>query len=294
MSILIDGKKISDDIKAEIKAEVATLFQKTGRKPGLSVIIIGENPASQVYVRNKAKSCEEVGMKSDVITFPATVTPDELFNKLDELNQDPTVNGILVQQPLPPQIDDYQVTLAIRPEKDVDGFHPVNVGKLVIGKLDDCFVSCTPLGVVELMKRYKIQTSGKHAVVIGRSNIVGKPMANLLVQKFDFLNATVTVCHSATPNIGEITRQADILVAAIGKPNFVKGDMVKSGVVVLDVGINRIEDKTTKSGFRLVGDVDFASVEPKASAITPVPGGVGPMTIAMLLSNTLTAFKRTL
>ncbi len=292
--ILIDGKKIADDIKAELKATVEAHKTKTGKVPGLTVIIVGDNPASQVYVRNKAKSCVEIGMNSDVIELPNTISQTELLDKIHALNRDTSVHGILVQQPLPKHIDDFAVTLAIAPEKDVDGFHPENVGRLMIGRLDECFISCTPFGVVELFKRYKISTSGKHCVIVGRSNIVGKPMANLMVQKLDFMNSTVTICHSSTPDISVFTRQADILIAAIGKANFITAEMVKAGAVVMDVGINRVEDKTAKSGARLVGDVHFESVSKIASAITPVPGGVGPMTIAMLLSNTLKSFERTL
>ncbi|MFQ3597736.1 MAG: bifunctional methylenetetrahydrofolate dehydrogenase/methenyltetrahydrofolate cyclohydrolase FolD [Chloroherpetonaceae bacterium] len=290
--LLLDGKAISEQIKSELKTKVETYKQRTGKVAGLSVIIVGENPASQVYVRNKAKSCVEVGMRSEVIELPATISQAELLKKIDDLNHNPDVHGILVQQPLPKHIDDFAVTLAIKPEKDVDGFHPENVGKLSIGRLDECFVSCTPFGVIELFKRYYIQTEGKHCVVVGRSNIVGKPMAMLMMQKLAFMNATVTVCHSATPNISDFTRQADILIAAIGKANFITAEMVKAGAVVIDVGINQIEDATKKSGKRLVGDVDFEGVSKLASAITPVPGGVGPMTIAMLLSNTLTSFER--
>jgi methylenetetrahydrofolate dehydrogenase (NADP+)/methenyltetrahydrofolate cyclohydrolase len=290
--LLIDGKAISEQIKSELKAKVETYKQRTGKVAGLSVIIIGENPASQVYVRNKAKSCVEIGMRSEVIELPATISQADLLKRIDELNHNPDVHGILVQQPLPKHIDDFAVTLAIKPEKDVDGFHPENVGKLCIGRLDECFISCTPFGVIELFKRYQIQTEGKHCVIVGRSNIVGKPMAMLMMQKLKQMNATVTVCHSATPNISDFTRQADILIAAIGKANFITAEMVKSGAVVIDVGINQIDDATKKSGKRLVGDVDFDGVSKLASSITPVPGGVGPMTIAMLLSNTLTSFER--
>jgi methylenetetrahydrofolate dehydrogenase (NADP+) / methenyltetrahydrofolate cyclohydrolase len=291
---IIDGKAIAEQIKLELKAKVAAHKQMTGKAPGLTVIIIGENPASQLYVKNKAKSCVEIGMVSSVIELPSTISQKELLDKIHALNNDEAVHGILVQQPLPKQIDEFAVTLAIAPEKDVDGFHPENVGRLVIGRLDECFVSCTPFGVIELFKRHTIETAGKHCVIIGRSNIVGKPMANLMVQKLAFMNSTVTVCHSATPNITEITRQADILIAAIGKAHFVTADMVKRGAVVIDVGINRIADASTKTGYRTVGDVDFENVKPLCSAITPVPGGVGPMTIAMLLSNTLLSFERTL
>jgi methylenetetrahydrofolate dehydrogenase (NADP+)/methenyltetrahydrofolate cyclohydrolase len=231
-------------------------------------------------------------MRSEVIELPATISQAELLQQIDVLNHNPDVHGILVQQPLPKQIDDFAVTLAIKPEKDVDGFHPENVGKLCIGRLDECFIACTPFGVIELFKRYQIETEGKHCVIVGRSNIVGKPMAMLMMQKLKPMNATVTVCHSATPNISDFTRQADILIAAIGKANFITAEMVKSGAVVIDVGINQLDDPTKKSGKRLVGDVEFEGVSKIASAITPVPGGVGPMTIAMLLTNTLKAFER--
>jgi methylenetetrahydrofolate dehydrogenase (NADP+)/methenyltetrahydrofolate cyclohydrolase len=290
--VLIDGKKVSTDLQQELKSSVEQHRAAIGKVPGLVVIIVGQDPASQVYVRNKAKTCKEVGMNSTVIELPADTPQEEVVDRIAALNADPEVHGILVQQPLPRHIDEMAITLAIDPKKDVDGFHPVNVGNLVLGHLDHCFVSCTPYGVLELLSRYGIETKGKHCVVVGRSNIVGKPMANLMLQKLDATNCTVTICHSASKDIPSLTRQADILVAAIGKPRFITADMVKPGAVVIDVGINRIEDPTTKSGFRLVGDVDFDGVSPVASAITPVPGGVGPMTIAMLLKNTLQSFRR--
>ncbi|MCS6988020.1 MAG: bifunctional methylenetetrahydrofolate dehydrogenase/methenyltetrahydrofolate cyclohydrolase FolD [Chloroherpetonaceae bacterium] len=290
--LLIDGKAIAEQIKSELKTKVEDYKRRVGKVAGLSVIIVGDNPASQVYVRNKAKSCVEIGMRSEVIELPASVSQADLIEKIGELNRNPDVHGILVQQPLPKHIDEFAVTLAIAPEKDVDGFHPENVGKLCIGRLDDCFVSCTPFGVVELLKRCEIETEGKHCVVVGRSNIVGKPMANLMMQKLKGMNATVTVCHSATPNVAEFTRQADILVAAMGKARFITAEMVKPGAVVIDVGINQIDDPTKKTGKRLVGDVDFDGVSKIASAITPVPGGVGPMTIAMLLANAMKSFER--
>lgn len=290
--LIIDGKKVSSDLKAELKIRVDGHRAATGKVPGLSVIIVGEDPASQVYVRNKAKSCAEVGMHSSVIEMPASTSQELLLAKIEELNNDPAVHGILVQQPLPKQIDEFAVTLAIDPAKDVDGFHPENLGRLVMGHLDKCFVSCTPYGILELLGRYGIETKGKHCVVVGRSNIVGKPMANLMLQKLEATNCTVTVCHSATRDIPSYTRQADILIAAIGKARFITADMVKPGAVVIDVGINRIDDPTTKSGSRLVGDVDYDGIAPIASAMTPVPGGVGPMTIAMLLKNTLQSFER--
>ncbi|NTU43916.1 MAG: bifunctional methylenetetrahydrofolate dehydrogenase/methenyltetrahydrofolate cyclohydrolase FolD [Chlorobiaceae bacterium] len=290
--LIIDGKKVSLDLKEELKAGVETYRKATGKVPGLTVIIVGHDPASQVYVRNKAKTCKEIGMFSTVIEMPSDTTQAELLEKIQELNHDPAVHGILVQQPLPKQIDEFAVTIAIDPKKDVDGFHPENLGRLVMGELDKCFVSCTPYGILELLGRYNIETRGKHCVVVGRSNIVGKPMANLMLQKLDATNCTVTICHSATKNIPHYTLQADILIAAIGKAGFITADMVKPGAVVIDVGINRIEDPATNSGYRLVGDVDFEGVSAIASAMTPVPGGVGPMTIAMLLKNTLHSFQR--
>lgn len=290
--LIIDGKKVSLDMKEELKASVESYRSITGKVPGLTVIIVGSDPASEVYVRNKAKTCKEVGMNSSVIELQEDTPEAHLLEVIDSLNRDPAVHGILVQQPLPKQIDEFAVTLAIDPSKDVDGFHPENLGRLVMGHLDKCFVSCTPYGILELIGRYGIETSGKHCVVIGRSNIVGKPMANLMMQKLKESNCTVTVCHSATKDIASYTRQADILIAAIGRAKFVTADMVKQGAVVIDVGINRIEDPTTKSGTRLVGDVDYEGVSAKAAAMTPVPGGVGPMTIAMLLKNTLHSFER--
>ena len=290
--LIIDGKKVSLEMKDELKASVESFKATTGNVPGLAVIIVGQDPASQVYVRNKAKTCKEIGMISTVIEMAVETTQHDLLEIIQRLNNDPAVHGILVQQPLPKQIDEFAITLAIDPSKDVDGFHPENLGRLVMGHLDKCFVSCTPYGILELLGRYNIETRGKHCVVVGRSNIVGKPMANLMLQKLDASNCTVTICHSATKNIPFYTLQADILIAAIGKAGFITADMVKPGAVVIDVGINRIEDATTKSGYRLVGDVDFAGVSAIASAITPVPGGVGPMTIAMLLKNTLHSFQR--
>ena len=290
--IIIDGKQVSSDLRKELKAAVEACMQKTNSVPGLAVIIVGQDPASQVYVRNKAKNCKETGMNSTVIELPEETSQSELLAKLEKLNNDPDVHGILVQQPLPRHIDEYAVTMAISPSKDVDGFHPENVGQMVLGNLDRCFISCTPYGILELLSRYSIDTKGKHCVVVGRSNIVGKPMANLMLQKLKSTNCTVTVCHSATLNMPELTRQADILIAAIGQANFITKDMVKPGAVVIDVGINRVEDSSRKSGYRLAGDVDYEHVSEVASAITPVPGGVGPMTIAMLLKNTLQSFMR--
>ena len=290
--LIIDGKKVSLDLKNEMKASVENYKNLTGKVPGLTIIIVGQDPASQVYVRNKAKTCKEIGMISTVIAMPAETTQKQLFDTIEDLNNDPAVHGILVQEPLPEHIDGFTVTLSIDPSKDVDGFHPQNLGCLVMGHLDKCFISCTPYGILELLTRYSIETKGKHCVVLGRSNIVGKPMANLMLQKLDAANCTVTICHSATPDISFYTKQADILIAAIGQAGYITADMVKPGVVVIDVGNNRIEDPAAKSGFRVVGDVDYESVSAVAAAMTPVPGGVGPMTIAMLMKNTLQSFQR--
>ncbi len=280
MAKLIDGKLISAQIRAELKEETKTFIEKTGVTPKLTVILVGEDPASQVYVRNKGRACEEVGFAAEQITLPATTSQEELDALIDRLNADKTVHGILVQLPLPKGLSEEKVLLHISPEKDVDAFHPYNVGRMVAGQIT--YLPCTPAGVMELIERSGISVAGKDCVVIGRSNIVGKPMAHLLMQA----NGTVTVCHSRTKDLAEHTRCADILVAAIGKADFVTADMVKPGAVVIDVGINRNAEG------KLTGDVDFASVEPIASYITPVPGGVGPMTIAMLMKNTLTAAKR--
>ena len=280
MAQLIDGKRISAEIRAELKQETKEFIQKTGVTPKLTVILVGEDPASQVYVRNKGRACEEIGFAADQITLPATTTQEELDALVDRLNADNAVHGILVQLPLPKGLSEERVLLRIAPEKDVDAFHPYNVGRMVAGQIT--YLPCTPAGVMELIHRSGISVAGKDCVVIGRSNIVGKPMAHLLMQA----NGTVTVCHSRTKDLAEHTRRADILVAAIGKADFVTADMVKPGAVVIDVGINRNAEG------KLTGDVDFASVEPIASYITPVPGGVGPMTIAMLMKNTLTAAKR--
>ena len=277
MAQIIDGKVISKLVREEIAAEVVEFKKKYDSAPGLAVIIVGNDPASQVYVRNKKRGCEEVGFYSESYELPAETTQEELIALVERLNNDDKIHGILVQLPLPKHLNETEVLLKIKPEKDVDAFHPYNVGKIMIGNHD--LLPCTPAGVMVLLEKSGIEVSGKKCVVIGRSNIVGKPMAMLLLHA----NGTVTICHSRTQNLKEVCREADILVASIGKPEFVKGDMVKEGAVVVDVGINRLE-----SG-KLVGDVDFAEVEPKASYITPVPGGVGPMTITMLLKNTLTA-----
>lgn len=286
---LIDGKQVAADIKAELKEEIAELQARTGRVPGLVVIIVGNNPASEVYVRNKHKACGEAGINSIVLNLPEETTQADLLEKVEYYNNDPETHGILVQLPLPKQINEDVIIRAIDPKKDVDGFHPTTVGEMVTG--NPTFLPCTPAGVVELLKRYDIDPAGKHVVVVGRSNIVGKPAALLLMQKKKFANAIVTVCHSAAKDISVFTKQADILIAAMGVPRFIRKEMVKEGVVVIDVGTNRIDDPTSKTGTRLVGDVDFDEVAPLASYITPVPGGVGPMTIAMLLKNTVKSFK---
>ncbi len=280
MAEIISGKLVSQEVRKNITAEVEDFKSKTGITPGLAVILVGNNPASCVYVRNKHKACLEVGMNSFEINMPEQTTEAELLKKIEELNCDASVHGILVQLPLPKHISEENVLNAISPKKDVDAFHPTNVGKIVSGKYD--FLPCTPAGIMELLHFYNVEITGKECVVIGRSNIVGKPMALLLLAE----NGTVTVCHSKTKNLSEVTKRADILVVAIGRANFVTADMVKEGAVVIDVGINRLDDG------KLAGDVDFESVEPIASMITPVPGGVGPMTITMLLKNTLTAAKK--
>ena len=277
-AMLIDGKKIAAETRAEI-AEAVAAQKAAGVTPGLAVIIVGENPASQVYVRNKHKACGEVGMYSEVIEMPGDTTQETLLAKIAELNDDDKIDGILVQLPLPKHIDEEKVINAIRPDKDVDAFHPVNTGKIMIGNPD--FLPCTPAGVMVMLKKTGIDITGKNCVVVGRSNIVGKPMAMLLLGA----NGTVTVCHSKTKDLASVTREADILVVAIGRADFITGDMVKEGAVVIDVGMNRREDG------KLTGDVDFASASERVSYITPVPGGVGPMTITMLLQNTLTASK---
>jgi methylenetetrahydrofolate dehydrogenase (NADP+)/methenyltetrahydrofolate cyclohydrolase len=289
MAKIIDGNKVADAIRAEIAAEVQALA-KRGVVPGLAVVLVGEDPASQVYVRMKRKECSELGMLSVDHTLPASTPEKKLLGLIDTLNADPRVHGILVQLPLPDQIDESKVITAIDPAKDVDGFHPVNVGKMLAG--EPGFLPCTPAGCQQLLLRYGYDPAGKHVVVLGRSNIVGKPMAAILMQKAAGANATVTICHSRTKNLAKHTREADILIAAMGAARFVKASMVRKGVVVIDVGTNRVADKTKKSGFRLVGDVDFDAVSKKAKAITPVPGGVGPMTRVMLMKNTVEAAKQ--
>ncbi len=287
---MIDGKKVAADIRAELKIKVDTIKAENETVPGLVTILVGEDPASKVYVNMKHKACTEVGINSKAEVLDASITEDELLELIKQYNNDPLFHGILVQLPLPKHINEDAVIEAISPAKDVDGFHPINVGKMVIGK--ETFFPCTPHGVVELLQRYDIETKGKHVVVVGRSNIVGKPVANLLLQKKDGANAIVTICHSAAEDLSYFTKQADILIAAIGRPEFIKEEMVKKSCVVIDVGVNRDDDPTSKKGYKLVGDVDFEKVSKKVSHITPVPGGVGPMTIAMLLKNTYLAYTK--
>ena len=287
---LIDGKAIAAQIKKEIAAEVKEIMAKGGKQPHLAAILVGHDGGSETYVASKVKACEECGFKSTLIRYENEITEEELLAKVEELNNDPDIDGFIVQLPLPRHIDEQKVTEAIDYRKDVDGFHPVNAGRLTIGL--PCFLSATPNGIMELLARYNIDTKGKKCVVLGRSNIVGKPMANLMMQKSLPGDATVTVCHSHTENIAEECRRADIIIAALGQPHFLKADMVKEGAVVIDVGTTRVPDATKKTGFRLCGDVDFENVAPKCSYITPVPGGVGPMTIVSLMKNTLLAGKR--
>ncbi len=285
---LMDGRALAGKIRGRVAGEVFKL-KEAGIVPGLTVVLVGDDPASAAYVSSKAKACEEAGMHGVTLRLPASTSQPELESTIERLNGDPRVHGILVQMPLPKGIDSEVVLRLIDPAKDVDGFHPVNVGKLLIGERDG-FVPCTPAGVMELLREYRVRTSGANAVVIGRSNIVGKPMTALLIQPGT--DATVTVCHSRTADLAAHTREADIIVAAAGRAGLLTGDMVKPGAVVVDVGVNRVDDPTRPRGYRLIGDVDFESVRDVASLITPVPGGVGPMTIAMLLSNTLLAARR--
>ena len=289
MAKIIDGKAIAQQMQEEMKAQVAELREK-GVIPGLAAILVGDDPASHTYVRNKEKACERLGIFSDVNRLESSTSEHDLLGLIDEMNHNKKIHGILVQLPLPDHIDENKVLLKVDPDKDVDGFHPVNVGKMVVG--EPIFLPCTPHGCKVLLEKSGIETRGKHLVILGRSNIVGKPLANIMVQKKEGANAIVTICHTAAEDISYYTKQADILVVAAGRPKMVTADMVKEGVVVIDVGINRIEDKSTKSGKRLVGDVDFESVSEKASAITPVPGGVGPMTITMLMYNTIQSAKK--
>lgn len=284
---LIDGKATSAEIKSRIARQVEEIKAQGGRAPHLAAILVGHDGGSETYVANKVKACEACGFTSTVIRRESDVTEEELLKLIDDLNRDPEVDGFIVQLPLPRHIDEQRVTEAVDPRKDVDGFHPVNVGRQSLGQ--PCFHSATPAGIVELLRHYNIPTRGKRCVIIGRSNIVGKPLAALMMQKG--IDATVTVCHSATENLAEITREADILVAALGRPGFVTADMVKPGATVIDVGTTRVPDATRKTGFRLSGDVDFDAVAPLCSYITPVPGGVGPMTIVSLMQNTLLAAR---
>jgi len=286
---IIDGKQVAANMRAELKVEVAKL-KEDGIVPGLAVVLVGEDPASKSYVTAKERACEEIGIYSNDNRLPADTGQAELMALVDKLNKDPKINGILVQLPLPKHLDESEVLLAIDPAKDVDGFHPVNVGKMVVG--EEAFLPCTPHGIIQLLVRSGVKIEGAEVVIVGRSNIVGKPIANMLIQKNDTGNATVTVCHTRTKNLAKHVRRADIIIAAAGRPNTVTADMVKEGAVVIDVGVNRVEDATKKRGYRLVGDVDFAAVSEKASLITPVPGGVGPMTITMLLFNTVASAKQ--
>lgn len=287
---IIDGKATAAQIKQEIAAEVERRLANGLHRPHLAAILVGHDGGSETYVANKVKACEVCGFKSTLIRLDETVSQDELLGHVAKLNDDPDVDGFIVQLPLPRHIDEQTVIEAINPDKDVDGFHPVNVGRQSVGL--PCFHSATPAGIVELLRRYDIPTRGKRVVIVGRSNIVGKPLAAMLMQKGQQGDATVTICHSATPNLAEVTRRADILVAAMGRPHFITADMVADGAVVIDVGTTRVPDATRKSGFRLCGDVDFDNVSPKCAAITPVPGGVGPMTIVSLMLNTLEAARR--
>jgi methylenetetrahydrofolate dehydrogenase (NADP+)/methenyltetrahydrofolate cyclohydrolase len=286
---IIDGKQVAADMRVELKEQVTKLKEK-GIVPGLGVILVGEDPASKSYVTAKERACEDIGIYSDNNRLPAETSQEELIALVEKMNNDPKINGILVQLPLPKGLNEAEVLLAIDPAKDVDGFHPVNVGKMVVG--EKAFLPCTPHGVIQLLKRSGVTIEGSEVVIVGRSNIVGKPLANMLIQKKPNANATVTVCHTRTKDLTYHTKRADIIIAAAGRPNTVTADMVKEGVVVIDVGVNRVEDATKKRGYRLVGDVDFEAVKEKASFITPVPGGVGPMTITMLLYNTVESAKK--
>ena len=279
---IIDGKQIAADMRAKLRADVAALAKK-GIVPGLGVILVGDDPASKSYVTAKERDCEEVGIYSDDNRLPASISQKELMAHINRLNKDPRIHGILVQLPLPDTIDELEVLMAIDPAKDVDGFHPISVGKMVTGQ--KTYLPCTPHGVVQLLIKSGVKIEGANVVIVGRSNIVGKPLANMLIQKNPMGNATVTVCHTRTKNLAEHTKKADIIVAAAGCPNTITADMIKDGAVVIDVGMNRVDDSTKKAGYRLIGDVDFENVKEKASLITPVPGGVGPMTRTMLLYN---------
>jgi methylenetetrahydrofolate dehydrogenase (NADP+)/methenyltetrahydrofolate cyclohydrolase len=289
--ILLDGKKTSQELKQEIAAEVAEMRQQGQKVPHLAAVIVGNDGASLTYVSSKVRSCEQVGFESTLVRLPEDTTQEDLLKEVAALNANEAIDGYIVQLPLPSHLDEEEVLLAIDPKKDVDGFHPTNFGRMALEL--ESFIPATPFGIMQLLERYKVDTSGKHAVVIGRSHIVGRPISILLSQKGDFANATVTVAHSRTKDLKALLNQADIIISALGVPNFVKADMVKPGAVVIDVGITRVEDASRPKGYRIVGDVDFEQVAKKASYITPVPGGVGPMTIAMLLKNTLLARRRT-
>ena len=285
---ILDGRKTSSDIKDEIAVAVKEIVASGSRAPHLAAVIVGEDGASLTYVGSKVRACKKVGFDSTLVKFPDTVTEDELLNKVHELNNDDKIDGYIVQLPLPSHIDSQKILMAVDPAKDVDGFHPTNFGKMALNL--PTFISATPYGIMELLERYNVETEGKHTVVIGRSDIVGRPISILMSRKSNPGNSTVTLAHSRTKNIAELTRQADIIISALGSPNFVKADMVKEGVVVVDVGITRVKDDSEK-GYKIVGDVDYEGVSKKASHITPVPGGIGPMTIAMLLKNTLQAYN---
>ncbi len=287
---LIDGKALANTIKDEIAVEVAELKEKGGKTPHLAAVLIGDDPASAVYVRNKVRACEKVGFKSTLVRKDADTTEEEVLKIVEGLNNDPDIDGFIVQLPLPKHIDEEKVNLAIDPKKDVDGFHPMNVGRMALGL--PSYLPATPFGIMQMLDRYEIETSGKHCVVIGRSNIVGTPMSILLSRKAKVGNCTVTLTHSRTKNLKAETLRADIIIAAIGRPDYLTADMVKEGVVIIDVGINRVDDASRKRGYRLVGDADFEGVAPKSSFITPVPGGVGPMTITSLLMNTLKSSRK--
>ena len=287
---ILDGKKVSNDIKNEIAQEVSLMKERGEKVPHLAAVLVGDNGASLTYVNSKVKSCERIGFDSTLVKLPADITEADLLSKIDELNNDIDIDGFIVQLPLPKHIDEEKILLAVHPDKDVDGFHPTNFGKMALDM--PSFIPATPFGIMELLERYKVETSGKHTVVIGRSHIVGRPISILMSQKGTPGDSTVTLTHSRTKNLSEITKSADIIVSALGVPNFLKGDMVKDGVVVIDVGITRVKDESLPKGYKIVGDVDYEQVAPKSSFITPVPGGVGPMTIAMLLKNTLLARSR--
>jgi len=288
--ILLDGKKTSADIKEEIATEVTNIINQNKRPPHLAAVLVGEDGASMTYVKNKVRACEKVGFESTLIRLKDSTTEEELLQQVHALNTDDAIDGFIVQLPLPSQINEEKILLAVDPKKDVDGFHPTNFGRMALEM--DSFISATPFGIMQLIERYEIETSGKNVLVVGRSNIVGRPMSILLSQKKPFANATVTLAHSRTKNLKELSLQSDIIVVALGIPNFLKADMVSEGTVVIDVGITRVDDPSSAKGYKLVGDVDYDEVAPKSSHITPVPGGVGPMTIAMLLQNTLLAYQR--